>query len=181
MSYAVWTDKDLEKYKTYVSNIRFDQLGVISISGIFRKTDLAKALCGTGFLFRVYDWNVHAPDRTQLINNPGSVNCTNGTCKGVVVAVARDSDTGSFVQISNSNIANPAAIWIRRHYTGNIRVIAEQVVGGHEKRLHEEYCTCRDGRTITPVLTEEHVDLYILPPAIKGLAEEITKADARNF
>ena len=181
MSYAVWTDKDLEKYKSYVSNISFEQLGRISISGIFHKTDLTKPLCATGFLFRVYDRNVNAPDRTLRIHNPGSVNCTNGTCKGVVVAVARDSATGSFVQMADTDIANPAAIWIRRHYTGNIRVIAEQVVGGHEKRLHEEYCTCRDGRTITPVLTEEHVDLYILPPAIRGLAEEITRADARNF
>lgn len=179
MAYAVWTNKDLEKYKKYVENITFEQVGVINITGIYSKQEPYRERSCTGYVFRVYDGNVNCPDRARVINNPGAVMDSDGSCRGLALAVSKDSKTGSFVQVTDSNIANPAAIWIRRHYTGNIRVIADYVVGGHEKQLHENYCTHHpDTHAPAPVLTEEHIDKYILPPAIKGLADEIAKQDA---
>lgn len=178
MGYTVWTDKDLEKYKVYVQNITFEHLGVININSIYSKQDTSRELSCSGYAYRVYDNNLHCPDRAKMVNNPGSVMDPDGSCRGVVVAIAKDSKTGSFVQINDSNIANPAAIWIRRHYTGNIQVIADYVITAHEKYLHENYCTYPDGRTPAPVLTQEHLDRYILPPTIKGLADEIAKKDA---
>lgn len=176
MAYTVWTDKDMEKYKKYVENISFKQLGAINITGVYSKQDASRELSCSGYVFRIYDRNYYCPDRAQ-VNNPGAVMDLDGSCRGVVVAVARDSKTGSFTKVTESDIANPVAIWIRRHYTGNIRVIADTVVRGHEKLLHENYCTYPDGRTPSPVLTQEHIDKYILPPAIKGLADELAKQD----
>ena len=181
MAYTVWTDKDLEKYKKYVENITFEQVGVISINGIFSKQDASRELSCTGYVYRVYDGNINCPDRNKVVNNPGAVMDPDGSCRGLALSIAKDSNTGSFVQVVNSNVANPAAIWIRRHYTGNIQAIAEYVISGHEKLLHENYCTYPDGRTPAPVLTQEHIDRYILPPAIKGLSEEIVKADAAKM
>ena len=178
MGYTVWTDKDLEKYKKYVENIAFEQVGIISVNGIFNKQDPTRELRCSAYVFRIYDANRYCPDRAKMINNPGAVMDPDGSCRGVALAIAKDSKTGSFFQVNDSNIANPAAIWIRRHYTGNIQVIADYVIAGHEKQLHENYCTYPDGRTPGPVLTQEHLDRYILPPAIKGLADEIAKQDA---
>lgn len=178
MAYTVWTDKDLEKYKIYVQNITFEQLGIIRINNIYSKQNASRELSCSGYVFRVYDGNTDCPDRAKVVNNPGAVMDPDGSCRGVVVAIAKDSDTGSFHQVKNSDIANPAAIWIRRHYTGNIQAIADHVISGHEKLLHENYCTYPDGRTPGPVLTQEHLDKYIMPPAIRGLADEITKQDA---
>lgn len=178
MAYTIWTDKDLEKYRKYFSNIAYEKLGVLNISGVYSKKDLSRALTAVGYVYRIYDRNYGCPDRAQ-VTNPGSTQDPDGGCRGVVVAVAKDSKTGSFIQVNDASIVHPSVVWIRRHYTGNVRLIAEHVVSDHERLLHENYCTLLEGRRVDSVLTQEHIDRFVLPVALQSLQKELAAENAK--
>lgn len=178
MTYRVWTNQDLQQYLQYRDRIISEKLGVINIGGIYSKKEPHTQHCASGHVYRIYDQNTNCPHRATAVNSPGAKKWADGSCVGVVVVIAKDDQTGDFFQINKARTVTPAAAWIRRHYTGNIRVVAEQILSEHEQVLHENYCTRPDGMGIQPVLTENHLDEHILPAAIQVFATQIQKADA---
>ena len=181
MPYTTWTQKDLEKYKGYVEKISYQQLGAINISGIYKKSEPGRERSVSAYVFRVYDDNKNCPDRQYISPNANiALSTKNGVAKGLVVMIAKDSKTGDFFNIKDSNIANPAAAWIASKYTNGVEVIAEHVMRGHQGALHSDCFTLSPQGVRSPVLNGEHIDKYILPPVVKSLAPEIKSADMRT-
>lgn len=181
MPYTTWTQKDLEKYKGYVDKISYQQIGVINISGIYKKSEPGKERSVSAYVFRVYDDNKNCPDRQFLSPNANiALSTKNGVAKGLVVMIAKDSKTGDFFNVKDSNIANPAAAWIASKYTNGVEVIAEHVMRGHQGSLHSDCFTLSPQGVRSPVLNGEHIDKYILPPVVRSLSPEIRAADMKT-
>ena len=177
--YNIWTDADVKQFLQYKEKITAEKLGVINIGGICSKKDSRQQYSASGHVYRVYDWNIGCPQRNPVVNNPGSKRFSNGVYGGIVVLVAKDSQTGDFFRIHTPQTVSPAAGWIRRHYTGGVRAVAEQILREHEQLLHQDYCTILDSLGAQPVLTEVHLDQYIIPAILQLFKEAIQKADAK--
>ena len=161
--YNIWTDADVKQFLQYKEKITAEKLGVINIGGICSKKDSRQQYSASGHVYRVYDWK----------------RFSNGVYGGIVVLVAKDSQTGDFFRIHTPQTVSPAAGWIRRHYTGGVRAVAEQILREHEQLLHQDYCTMLDSLSAQPVLTEVHLDQYIIPAILQLFKEAIQKADAK--
>jgi len=179
MAYTVWTDKDLKEYREYIKNIQFEQLGTINIGGIYCKNNLSAERSVSAYVFRIYDCNPFCAQRKK-IHNPGFGTTPNGFVKGLVIAISKDKHTGSFFEVNNSLIANPATIWIHQHYSGGAKQVANQVLAEHQSFLYSECCTLGSGKVAGPVLPYEHVDQFILPSLISSFCDEIKACDRKK-
>ena len=181
MPYTTWTQKDLELYRKYVSNIKFEQLGTINIGGIFKKNNPSVEKSVSAFVFRLYDDNKFCADRKPMATDAKiGLNVKNGTAKGLVVMIAKDKATGDFFNVNNSLIASPAAAWIAANYKGGAEAVGEQVMREHQGALHTTCCTHGDRGEINPVLNSQHIKDFILPSIVKSFAPEIRAADMKT-
>ena len=181
MPYSTWTQKDLDLYRKYVSNIKFEQLGTVNIGGIFKKNNPSVEKSVSAFIFRLYDDNKFCPDRQAMSSDPKiGLSVKNGTVKGLVVMIAKDKNTGDFFNVNNSLIASPAAAWIAANYKGGAEAVGEQVMREHQGSLHSTCCTHGDRGEINPVLNSQHIKDYILPSITKSFAPEIKAVDLKT-